>query len=64
MYPADEANSKIFMVCERVKCICIFAMDTEMTGNHGSTRVTLLSRMYQLNVLCVSEKKKDILVLQ
>ena len=42
MYPTDEANSKVLMVCECVKCVGVFAVDAEMTGNHGPARVALL----------------------
>ena len=61
MYPTDEANSKVFMVCECVKCISIFAVDAEMTGNHGSPRVTLLNRMDQLSCV-LRRREKDVRV--
>ena len=57
MYPTDEANPNVFMVCECVKCFSIFAVDAEVTGNHGPARVTLLNGLDQL-ILCVLREKK------
>ena len=40
MYPTDEANPDVFMVCKCIEGYSIGAVDAEMAGNHASARVT------------------------
>lgn len=65
MYPTDEANPDAFVVCERVKCFSIFAVNAKMAGNHASARITLLKQNESADFLVVyTWGQKDVLVWQ